>query len=123
MNTIPRWEKFQLFYLESYYFYLKVWIVKILFKFCEDESTYSKPIDLFLTHQRTKLKCLGEFEKYRHLNSELQTEYDDLNAKIDEMLDRFDKENCYKKASIINRIKKNCIQKYKNYMDMNVRFC
>jgi hypothetical protein len=90
-------------------------------KFCDDEPTYIKPVDLFLKHQLTKLNSMRELEKYRYLTVEIKNEYDDLDNKIDETFEYYEKENCFKKALFINSIKTNCLLKYKNFMDLNVK--
>ncbi len=89
-------------------------------KFSDDETTYQKPIDLFMEHQNTKTSCLKEFEKYRETSDELKNEYNDLCNKMDAFLEEVDKKNIYKKTIITNNIKLACINKYKCIMNFNV---
>ena len=83
--------------------------------------TYLKPIELFLKHEKIKQKCLEEFLSIHEENDELSMEFSELNANLDRILEKFDQENCSKRNQFIEKIKNNCIEIYKKYMEKKVQ--
>ena len=93
-------------------------------KFCSNSRLpYFRPVDLFLKHQQVKSQCLSEFS---NLNSEyfdeLGVEYKKTSERIDLVLQDIDKENSSRRSTVLNKIKQNSLEKYKNHMDSCVKY-
>lgn len=79
-------------------------------------------MEIFLKHQQTKTDCLRKIKSYRNWTNEVEIALIELNENVDNILKTFDDKNYLKRKKTIETIISKCIEKYKEHMELKVRF-